>query len=224
MIRASLLVFLVACTETLPTLVDDEPQDATEGGGKSDAAACALETCGDPLAPHILFPGNPVCGDGCERHLAGDGLYIPLTGGKPWGDTFELGTSSPVTLSGYSSGRIALLRRLGLIGDGEHAVMLDPSWPDGARDFLGTGPVLGEDIVHEWLLADPARTFTLIYSTRSTGWSNYAALLESDVGAQVKVCSVTEPHLRVPRVSGIHDALVDPVGWDNGRCRQGAAP
>lgn len=220
MLRAVLLVSLVACAEAPLDL--DEPQDATEGGGKADDPACS--TCGSPLAPNILFPGNPVCGGGCERTLAGDDLYIPPRGGKPWGDTYSLGTPSPVTLSGYSSGRIALLRRLGLVGDGEHAVMLDPSWTDGARDFLGRGPERGEDIVRAWLAADPWRTFTLIYSTRSTGWASYAALLTSDVGAQVKVCSVGEPHLHVPRIAGIHDALVDPVSWDNGRCRWGEAP
>jgi hypothetical protein len=222
MVRVLLLVLLAACAEAPLDL--DEPQDATEGGGKADGAACAVAKCGNPEAAHILFPGNEACGGGCERLLAGDDLYIPPRGGKPWGDTFELGSPAPMTLSGFSSGRIALLRRLGLVGDGEHAVMLDPSWNDGARDFLGRGPERGEDIVRTWLLADPWRTFTLVYSTRSTGWANYAALLASDVGAQVKVCTVSQSHLHVPRVPTIRDALVDPVAWDNGTCQWGAAP
>jgi hypothetical protein len=125
-------------------------------------------------------------------------------------------------VSGFSSGRIALLRRLGLDGDGDHAVMLDPSWIDGERDFLGRGPERGEDIVESWLLDDPYRTFTLIYSTRSVGWANYAALQKREsVGDRVKVCKVTVPHLLVPTVKGIHDALVDPVDWDNGTCTWG---
>jgi hypothetical protein len=99
--------------------------------------------------------------------------------------------------------------------------MLDPSWIDGARDFLGRGPERGEDIVKAWLLADPARTFVLIYSTRSVGWANYAALRTSEVGAQVKVCSVTLPHLLVPTAPDLHDALVDPDAWDNGTCSWG---
>ena len=47
------------------------------------------------------------------------------------------------------------------------------------------------------------------------------ALQETDVGPRVKVCVVDEPHLRVPAVPGIRDALVDPVRWDNGACSWG---
>ena len=114
-----------------------------------------------------------------------------------------------------------MLRRLALIGDGAHAVLLDPSYPDGLRDFTGRGPERGEDIVKAWLVADPVRTFLLVYSTRSIGWSGYAALQTSEVAAQVKVCAVDAPHLQVPAVPHVHDALVDPDGWDNGRCRWG---
>ena len=42
------------------------------------------------------------------------------------------------------------------------------------------------------------------------------------VGDRVKVCSVAEPHLLVPTARGVHDALVDPVAWDNGTCTWGA--
>jgi hypothetical protein len=204
----------------------DEPQDADPADdGKVDAAlaSCATVRCGNPAAPNILFPGNPACsGRGCERTLAADDLYIPPRNGRPWGGTYALGIAAPTTLSGYSSGRIALLRRLALIGDGTHAVLVDPSWPDGRRDFAGRGPERGEDIVKAWLAADPARTFLLIYSRRSAGWSGYAALAASAVGARVKVCAVEQPHLRVPTVPRLHDALVDPVAWDNGACRLGA--
>jgi len=202
----------------------DDPQDAEPAAGKADAmrATCASVRCGNPDAPNILFPGNPACsGQGCERALAGADLFIPPRNGEPWGDTYELGTMSPGTLSGYSSGRIAL-RRLALIGDGAHAVMLDPSWPDGLRDFAGRGPERGEDIVKAWLEADPARTFLLIYSRRSTGWSGYAALQASEVGTRVKVCAVDQPHLRVPTVPHVQGALVDPESWDNGTCRWGS--
>jgi hypothetical protein len=202
----------------------DAPQDADPEAGKLDApgSTCASVRCGNPDAVNILFPGNPVCeGGGCERALAGDDLFIPPRNGRPWQDTYELGTRSPDTLSGYSSGRIALLRRLALVGDGAHAVMVDPSWPDGARDFTGDGPEHGEDIVQAWLRDDPARTFLLIYSTRSVGWSGYAALRDSEVGARVKVCAVDKPHLLVPAVPGLHAALVDPDAWDNGACAWG---
>jgi hypothetical protein len=217
---ALLLIGVAACAEP-PAYDLDEPQDA-DPMGKADAAmqSCARVRCGNPEAVNVLFPGNPACsGAGCERGLAGEDLYIPPRNGAPWGDTYLLGTRAPDTLAGYSSGRIALLRRLGLVGDGAHAVMLDPSWPDGLRDFLGRGPERGEDIVKTWLEADPGRTFVLIYSRRSTGWSGYAALQSTEVGARVKVCAVDAPHLRIPTVGGLRDALVDPIAWDNGTCR-----
>jgi hypothetical protein len=201
----------------------DEPQDADpEAGQLAPRQSCRAVRCGDPDAPNVLFPGNPACnGAGCERGLASEVLYIPPRNGRPWDDTYALGTREPFTLSGYSSGRIALLRRLALIGDGAHAVLLDPSWPDGARDFTGRGPERGEDIVKAWLAADPMRTFLLIHSTRSTGWAEYAALQASDIGARVKVCAVDEPHLQVPSVPDVDAALVDPDGWDNGTCAWG---
>ncbi len=200
----------------------DGPQDAIEGTGKADDAACPANLrCGDPDAATILFPGNPGCagGKGCERVLASDDIYIPPTNGKPWGDTYSFGTYWPDVIAGYSSGRHAMLRRLAFYDDGMHAVLLDPSWEDGARDFLGDGPRRGEDIVHDWLASDPDRTFLLVYSTKSVGWKAYAALQSTDVGDRVRVCSVTVVHGQVPSVPRMHDALVDPDAWDNGRCR-----
>ena len=193
----------------------DEPQDAVESDddGKLDTS-CSRARCGDPDAPAILFPGNPACGGACERNLASDAVYIPPRNGAPWGGTYLLGTDEPITLAGYSSGRIALLRRLALVGDGQHAVLLDPSWPDGARDFTGHGPEHGEAIVREWLLGDPARTFTLVYSRRSIGWDHYAALAgDAEVAAQVTTCAIDEPHLRVPRHPGLAELLADPTAW-----------
>jgi hypothetical protein len=223
-IRFAWVLMVVGCAEG-PGQDLDQPQDADPSDdGKADAslASCANVRCGNPGALNILFPGNPACsGRGCERGLAGDELYIPPRNGRPWGDTYELGTSWPDTLSGYSSGRIALLRRLALIGDGAHAVMLDPSWPDGRRDFAGRGPERGEDIVKAWLLDDPDRSFLLIYSRRSIGWSGYAALQASEVGDRVKVCAVDQPHLLVPAVPRLYDALIDPEAWDNGTCHWG---
>lgn len=205
----------------------DAPQDADEADGKLDGAtqSCTKVTCGNPDAENILFPGNPACaGGGCERNLASDSLYIPPTNGTPFGTTYAHGVIPAATLAGYSSGRIALLRRLALVGDGIHAVMLDPSWVDGARDFAGRGPERGEDIVHAWLVDDPERTFTLIYSRRSVGWSNYAALAATDVGDRVQVCAVDTPHLLIPQIPGLAGALSAPWDWDNGTCEWGTTP
>jgi hypothetical protein len=219
-VRYALLFLLAACASDAIDL--DEPQDAVPDG-KTDGPtqSCAKVKCGNPDADAILFPGNLGCTTGCERGLAANDLYIPPTNGQPWGETYDLGVWPARVLSGYSSGRIALLRRLAFDGDGEHAVMLDPSWNDGARDFLGDGPRHGEDIVEQWLEEDETRTFTLIYSTRSTGWANYAALQKRAVGERVKVCKVTLPHMLVPTAPKIHDALVDPVDWNNGTCTWG---
>jgi hypothetical protein len=204
----------------------DEAQDSDPADdAKADLAnqSCDTLVCGDADADVILFPGNPACdGRGCERNLAGDDIYVPPRNGRPWGDTYEAGTLPARVLAGFSSGRIALLRRLALVGDGEHTVLLDPSWNDGERNFLGQGPMRGDALVRTWLRADPARTFTLIYSKRSTGWASYAALQHTDVGARVRVCVVTEPHLLVPTVRDLRTALVDPPAWDNGTCRLGA--
>jgi|GEM_PF-2776612 len=222
--RIALLALLAGGCVASPDDADDldGPQDAVEGTGKADGDACPANLrCGDPDAATILFPGNPGCagGKGCERVLAGDDIYIPPTNGKPWGDTYSFGTYWPDVIAGYSSGRHAMLRRLAFYDDGMHAVLLDPSWEDGARDFLGDGPRRGEDIVHDWLANDPDRTFLLVYSTKSVGWKAYAALQSTDVGDRVRVCSVTVVHGQVPSVPRMHDALVDPDQWDNGRCR-----
>ena len=218
----AIAAFVSACATSIDY---DEPQDAEPGDDKADAQSqsCTKVRCGNPEATALLFPGNLGCTTGCERNLASDDVDVPPRNGKPWGDTYTLGTDAPITIAGYSSGRIALLRRLAFVNDGEHAVMLDPSWVDGARDFLGRGPERGEDIVAAWLEADPYRTFTLIYSTRSVGWSNYAALqARLAVGDRVKVCRVGEPHLLVPRAVGMHEAIVDPIFWDNGTCSWGS--
>jgi hypothetical protein len=199
----------------------DEPQDATDDGkaDAGDTVSCARVACGDPDAPNVLFPGNLACGGPCERMLAGEALYIPPRNGAPWGETFRLGTAAPQTLAGYSSGRIALLRRLALVGDGEHAVLVDPSWPDGARDFAGRGPEHGEAIVRAWLRADPWRMFTLVYSTRSVGWDGYAALVDDpEVGWQVQTCAVAAPHLRVPQTPQLAELLAFPWALPDGMC------
>jgi hypothetical protein len=96
---------LIGCAAPIEESDLSEPQDALEedDDGKHDTA-CGFAKCGDPLAPNILFPGNPACASGgCERNLASASLYIPPRNGQPWGQTYRLGTEQPVTLAGYSS-------------------------------------------------------------------------------------------------------------------------
>lgn len=225
--RAVLVCLALAGCAAGADLDLDEPQDAEPGDdSKSDAPrqTCKTVRCGNPEADVILFPGNLGCTTGCERNLASNDVYVPPTNSRPWGDTFEEGTWPARVLAGYSSGRIALLRRLAFFDDGEHAIMLDPSWEDGARDFLGDGPVRGATIVADWLRSDESRLFTLIYSKRSVGWSSYVALQTTDVGDRVRVCAVTEAHMLVPKVRDLQIALADPLAWDNGTCKWGELP
>jgi hypothetical protein len=190
-------------------------EPGVEEGGSSSEAQTGAEG-----ARHILFPGNPACGGPCESFLAGADLYVPRTNGRPWGDTYELGRKDADSAGGYSSGRIALLRRLALLPSGQRvAVLLDPSWPDGQRDFAGE-TTTGPEIVSRWLEGDADRRFVLVYSTQSTGWKEYAALQRAPLGARVRVCSVDAPHLQVPRAVG-RKALVEPETWDNGTCSWG---
>ncbi len=172
--------------------------------------------------PHVLYPGDPACnGTGCEGPLRDPLIFIPNRNGSPWGNTYLLGEDDQKHLAGYSSGRIALLRRLALRNDGEWAILLDPSWNDGKRDFLSDGfPVTGDALVKKWLQGNKDRNFLLIYSSSSVGWSNYAALInDTIVGGQVKVCFVSVSHLNVPAAVGPL-AILDPEGFDNGTCRR----
>jgi len=180
------------------------------------------EALGTATAANILFPGDAACGGGCERSLAGTDLFIPASSGRPWGETYKLGTDKPVTVGGFSSGRIALLRRLALKNDASWAVMLDPSWDDGSRDFLdddnpqtrpSTRSTTGPAIVKTWLGAQKDRRFLLVYSTRSQGWSGYAALRDDPaVAARVTVCAVSVNHADVPNTVG-RTALTSPEKW-----------
>lgn len=178
---------------------------------------------------NTLFPGDPGCsGRPCERVLRSPSLFIPETNGRPWDDTYALGAGRVEVAAGYSSGRIALLRRLMFLPEGQRtAVLLDPSYPDGVRDF-GRGRLTGSEawttgpeIVSRWLRADPSRRFVLIHSPWSAGHAEYRALQSSDVGARVRVCSVAANHLDVPRVVGT-DAIVGATSWDNGTCTWGS--
>lgn len=189
------------------------------------------EALGSEQAPNILFPGDPACGGGCEKSLAGDEVFIPATNGKPWGQTYLKGTSTPKTLGGYSSGRIALLRRLALKNDGDWAVMLDPSWDDGTRDFLdddnpatrpSVKPTTGPAIVKAWLAARADRRFLLVYSTTSAGSKGYAALAsDPEVGSRVRACAVTVGHLDVPKTVGAK-VMTQPAEWITTSCKEPA--
>jgi hypothetical protein len=195
---------------------------APESGDSADTSEAATAPA-NASASHILFPGDPACGGPCEAFLANNDLFIPPTNGNPWGNTYALGSTTADSAAGYSSGRIALLRRLALAPTAQRVgVLLDPSWADGTRAFTTT-PSTGPDLVTAWLDGDPDRKFVLIYSTLSTGWKEYAALQSGPNGARVRVCHVSVQHLDVPRTVG-RDALTAPETWDNGTCSWGVAP
>ncbi len=212
--RLSLLFVSSIVAAGCASEVGDDDSDSSESG--------VSVVSGSVTSDHILYPGDPACGGPCERPVAAADLFIPARNGSPWGDTYKLGKAKVDSAGGYSSGRIALLRRLVFTPDGQRvALLLDPSWPDGARNFAGTVRT-GPSIVKEWLQGDPSRRFVLVRSTASTGWKEYDALRTSEVGERVRVCTVTVGHLDVPRTVG-HAALVAPDTWA-GNCVWGEGP
>jgi hypothetical protein len=174
-------------------------------------------------AENTLFPGDaqPGCTTTCEFALKGPQLFVPYTHGDPWGDTYQRGRADLNVAAGFSSGRIALLRRLALLPNGQRvALLLDPSWSDGARNFAGT-VTTGPDIVLAWLRGKASRRFVLMYSAQSLGWREYADLKTSDVGAQVRVCNLGPiQHERVPTSIPI-EAIVHADTWQSKSCSWG---
>jgi hypothetical protein len=174
----------------------------------------------EPKKPaHILYPGDAACGGGCEKGMAHPDIEIPPRNGQPWGDTYRIGSDQQQHIAGYSSGRIALLRRLGLRNNGKWAIMIDPSWEDNARDFLGNGQlVTGDQIIKTWLQGDNSRRFLLLYSTSSAGWQRYQKLqTDPSVGNRVKVCSVPYQHLDIPMKVG-PTLILNPASFNLGTC------
>lgn len=196
--------------------------------GESDGeeAGASGSALGFEQAPNILFPGDPACsGLGCEAALASSSLFIPDRSGSPWGDTYALGVAEAQSVGGFSSGRIALLRRLMFQPNGQKwAVMLDPSWEDGARDFARDGKYVsttGAAIVTAWLRGDPARQFMILSNPDLDGEESYVALQGvADIGARVKVCTAKIAHRDFPVAVGAA-AITSPATWDNGTCTFG---
>ncbi len=173
-----------------------------------------------PAPSHILYPGDKACEEkGCELPwMSHPEIEIPAKNGIPWGNTYLIGADTQKNLAAYSSGRIALLRRLGLRNNGEWAILIDPSYEDNARDFLGTGSVTGDSIVKTWLLNSPDRHFLLVYSTWSGGWKRYAKLKDDkEVGSRVKVCQISIVHKEIPKALG-PQVVLDPAGFSTGTC------
>lgn len=197
---------------------------ATEAG--DDEAEASSSALGFAQAPNILFPGDPACnGGGCEAALASSNLFIPDRSGQPWGDTYAMGVAEAQSVGGFSSGRIALLRRLMYQPNGQKwAVMLDPSYEDGARDFARDGKYVsttGAAIVTAWLRGDPSRQFMILFNPALEGEDSYVALQGvADIGARVKVCTAQVGHLQFPVAVGA-EAITSPATWDNGTCTVG---
>ncbi len=195
-------------------------ENGEEEPGRTESGVTSVS--GSETSDHILYPGDPACGGPCETSVASPDLFIPATNGRPWGDTYTLGKSKVDSAGGYSSGRIALLRRLALNPDGQRvALLLDPSWPDGERNFAGS-VTTGPSIVKSWLAGDPRRKLVLIHSTTSVGWREYDALRFSEVGDRVRVCAVVAGHLDVPETVGTA-GIIAPDTWANPTCVWGNA-
>src|SRR5688572_22109367 len=186
----------------------DDPGDGLETGSDDVTSSCA--TTDDALFFHGM--------SGYGRELAKPGLCVPKitdsgATGFMSGVAFTRADAAKV-VGGYSAGRLPLVRRLQK-GEGTEttAIMLDPSYSDGARFQGKTGP----SIVEKWLADDETRRFVLVYSPSSTGWREYAALADGPQGARVRVCSVNGGHLELPRKVG-SELFLDTDAWLEERC------
>ena len=196
---------------------------ASESGdaarGEADPATGAEAVTAKPCLAtdtSLFFHGL----SGYGRELAQPGLCVPAVdnGGASgfWSDVAYTRAAGAAVVGGYSAGRIPLVRRLAK-GEGLEptAVMLDPSYADGARFDGRTGP----DIVDEWLDDDAARRFVLVYLPSSAGWHEYAALRAGVHGQQVTVCPIAggHSHLELPALVTAK-LFADPDAWVAERC------
>ena len=108
-----------------------------------------------------------------------------------------LSTHQRATVSGYSLGRIPVLRLMKAEAPGiSRVVMVDPTF-DGSSDL---GRTAGGPITRAWLDRDPKRSFILVYgdATRALGGeTSYVTALEAHPRAEL--CYVPGDHERFRR-------------------------
>lgn len=180
-----------------------------ESSGASDDALSA-QSCADADTA-VFFHGM----GGAGRELTTDGLCLPrMTDAQFQSSIALIDAPSATTMAGYSAGRLSLLKRMGS-GNGNEttAIMLDPSWPDGARFDGKTGP----QVVAKWLAGDTARRFVFLYSTSSTGWKEYTALQDGAYADRVRVCVLHGDHLSLPKKVGAK-LFLDTDRWLDEKC------
>ena len=188
--------------------------DAIEPEGNIDALSNAK--C-DVATTALYFHGKNFGG----ASLGGSGVCaprIPNTGDASfWSDVAYVDAPSSTVVTGYSAGRIPMLRRLARDEASETtAVMLDGSWADGPRFDDRTGP----EIVDTWLAGDPDRRFVLVYLRSSMGWNEYVALTKGEHAQQIRTCEATGTHAGLPALV-TRDLLKDPDAWLAKRCPNG---
>jgi len=202
----SSVLFAVGCSSETDGNVD--PGD--EIGGETDDVS---GTACNPADEALFFHGL----SGYGRELTTSKLCVPRIADNGFFGAVAFARADGARIvGGYSAGRLPLVRRLAR-GEGREttAVMLDPSYSDGARFEGKTGP----SVVGKWLEADEQRRFVLVYSPSSTGWREYAQLADGPLRNQVRVCSVEGGHLELPR-KVTAKLFLDPDAWLDERCAQ----
>ncbi len=140
---------------------------AEPGDGESGVAGSAqAATTGDGF---VYFHGMSHLGftrDALRSELGTQSLLAPSLSdaqlqADPARDVLDfLAAREHVVVSGYSLGRVPVLRLMAANAPGmERVVLVDPTY-DGSR-ALGWG--VGGGIAHAWLDADPARSLLLVY-------------------------------------------------------------
>lgn len=189
---------------------------ASVGCGSSGSAG-DVGTSGDALTGTSCEPSDQALFfhgmNGFGRELATPGLCLPRLSSF-WNDTAFIDASGASVVGGYSAGRLPLLRRLAAGAATEStAIMLDPSYSDGARFEGVTGPT----VVTRWLEGDAARRFVFVYSPASAGWREYVALMEGPLAAQIRTCPVRGAHGDLPRIV-TERLFLDVDAWLAERC------
>jgi len=183
--------------------------DDGSASGTSDDALSGQSCADDDSA--LFFHGM----GGAGREIATAGLCLPkMTDAQFQSSVALIDAPNATTMAGYSAGRLSLLKRMGS-GPGTEttAIMLDPSWPDGARFNGKTGP----QVVSKWLAGDTARRFIFLYSTSSTGWKEYMSLQEGPYADRVRVCVLHGDHLSLPKKVGAK-LFLDTDRWLDEKC------
>jgi hypothetical protein len=195
--RLAAAVVTTAALAAIAGCSSPSPDDETDG------ASAAVESSESAL---VYFHGMSGLGFSREmitKQASDDDVLAPrwsdsqLQAAPPRSVLDFLATHERATVSGYSLGRIPVLRLMKADAPGiTRVVMVDPTF-DGSGDL---GRKAGGPITREWLDRDETRSFILVYgdATRSLGGeSSYVTALAAHPRAEL--CFIPGDHERFRR-------------------------